>query len=152
MTTGGPGPTTRSGRRCRVASRLIAASSTTSKRWSWTRAPFRNTFPIWVGGRTLRSLRRAVSLADGWCPFAVPPAQAAEWLAQVEVPPGFEVVLPPAGKLAPIDEPAQTQDVLAQTKLHGATIVSCGFRHQSLCEYLDKLQARAEVHSAMGIP
>src|SRR6201993_3524887 len=36
--------------------------------------------PIWVGGRTLRSLRRAVALGDGWCPFAVTPAQASEWL------------------------------------------------------------------------
>src|SRR6266511_4721325 len=25
--------------------------------------------PIWVGGRTARSLRRAVELADGWAPF-----------------------------------------------------------------------------------
>ena len=27
--------------------------------------------PIWIGGRTKRSLRRAVTLADGWCPFYV---------------------------------------------------------------------------------
>ena len=27
--------------------------------------------PIWVGGRTKRSLRRAVTLAEGWCPFYV---------------------------------------------------------------------------------
>jgi alkanesulfonate monooxygenase SsuD/methylene tetrahydromethanopterin reductase-like flavin-dependent oxidoreductase (luciferase family) len=26
--------------------------------------------PLWVGGRTLRSLRRAAALADGWCPFS----------------------------------------------------------------------------------
>ncbi|HVS67013.1 MAG TPA: TIGR03619 family F420-dependent LLM class oxidoreductase, partial [Mycobacteriales bacterium] len=39
--------------------------------------------PIWVGGRTLRSLRRAASLGDGWTPFAVSPAQVREWLDQV---------------------------------------------------------------------
>src|SRR5207253_2742522 len=27
--------------------------------------------PIWVGGRTVRSLRRAVELADGWAPFGL---------------------------------------------------------------------------------
>ena len=27
--------------------------------------------PIWIGGRTKRSLRRALTLADGWCPFGV---------------------------------------------------------------------------------
>ena len=55
--------------------------------------------PIWVGGRTLRSVRRAATLADGWCPFAVTPAQADEWLRQVELPPNFDVVLPPTARL-----------------------------------------------------
>ncbi len=32
--------------------------------------------PLWIGGRTLRSLRRAVALADGWAPFAVSLQQA----------------------------------------------------------------------------
>ncbi|MGB7053135.1 MAG: TIGR03619 family F420-dependent LLM class oxidoreductase, partial [Acidimicrobiales bacterium] len=27
--------------------------------------------PLWIGGRTGRSLRRAVRLADGWCPFGL---------------------------------------------------------------------------------
>src|SRR3954454_24580506 len=34
--------------------------------------------PLWVGGRTLRSLRRATSLADGWAPFAVSASDVAE--------------------------------------------------------------------------
>ena len=42
--------------------------------------------PIWVGGRTLRSLRRAASLADGWCPFSVSPARAQEWLRRSTSP------------------------------------------------------------------
>lgn len=105
--------------------------------------------PIWVGGRTMRSVRRAVSLADGWCPFGVDPAQAQAWLAEVEVPAGFDVVLPPAGRLEPIGEPGRTQEVLAQTEAHGATVVSCSFRHQSLSEYLEQLEALAEVHTSM---
>ena len=27
--------------------------------------------PIWIGGRTSRSLRRAVELGDGWVPFGL---------------------------------------------------------------------------------
>jgi probable F420-dependent oxidoreductase len=31
----------------------------------------RTDVPLWIGGRTRRSLRRAVELGDGWSPFAV---------------------------------------------------------------------------------
>ncbi len=47
--------------------------------------------PIWVGGRTKRSLRRALTLADGWCPFGVSIETAAEWLKARDVPSDFEV-------------------------------------------------------------
>jgi probable F420-dependent oxidoreductase len=105
--------------------------------------------PLWVGGRTLRSLRRAVTLGDGWCPFSVPPAQAAEWLAKVDVPAGFQVVLPPTSVLEPIAEPARTQEALAESESFGATIVSCGFPSRTLDEYLEKLEALASLHAAM---
>ena len=58
--------------------------------------------PIWVGGRTKRSLRRAVTLADGWCPYDVSAAHAAEWLSVRDVPDGFEVVLPAETPLDPV--------------------------------------------------
>ena len=38
--------------------------------------------PIWIGGRTARSLRRAVELADGWVPFGLSPEQIGEMLAR----------------------------------------------------------------------
>ena len=58
--------------------------------------------PIWVGGRTKRSLRRALTLADGWCPFGVSIDTAAEWLNARDIPPGFEVVLPADRPLDPV--------------------------------------------------
>ena len=106
--------------------------------------------PIWVGGRTLRSLRRAVALADGWCPFNVAPTQAEAWLQRVELPTGFEIVLPPARRLDPINEPGQTQDVLAETAARGATVIPGSFAHASVEEYLDNLHALAELHTALG--
>ena len=105
-----------------------------------------------MGGRTLRSLRRAVALADGWCPFAVTPAQAERWLRQVDVPPAFEVVLPPAGRLDPIKEPGRTQEVLAQTEAAGATTVAVVRARETLDEYLEYIEAVAAVHAAMGTP
>ncbi len=105
--------------------------------------------PIWVGGRTLRSLRRAAALADGWCPFSVPPAQAEEWLRQVELPPQFDVVLPPAGRLDPIGAPERTLEILAATAAAGATIVSAGRPHDTLEEYLEYLEALAVVHASL---
>src|SRR6185437_8745627 len=68
--------------------------------------------PIWVGGRTKRSLRRALTLADGWCPYYVSIATAAEWLRTRELPAGFEVVLPADQPLDPVGEPALTEDAL----------------------------------------
>ncbi len=106
--------------------------------------------PIWIGGRTLRSLRRAVALGDGWCPFNVSLGQVQEWLQRVELPQDFEVVLAPGRRLDPINEPRQTEDVLAETVTHGATVISSSFAHASVEEYLDNLQALAELHAGLG--
>jgi probable F420-dependent oxidoreductase len=105
--------------------------------------------PIWVGGRTLRSLRRAAALADGWAPFAVAPSQAAEWLRKVDVPSGFDVVLPPTERLDPIKQPSKAQEVLSQTTALGATIIMTGFASRTLEEYLEHLEALAAIRAAM---
>lgn len=106
--------------------------------------------PIWIGGRTLRSLRRAATLADGWAPFNVSLQQVRDWLGRFELQPGFEVVLPPAALLDPINEPERTRDVLGDTAAHGATIISAMFTHTSLRHYLENLQALAELHPPGG--
>ena len=104
--------------------------------------------PIWIGGRTLRSLRRAATLADGWAPFNVSMTEVRDWLGRFEIRPGFEVVLPPPAPLDPINEPQRSCDILAETAAHGATIVSATFAHTSLQHYLDNLQALAELDRA----
>lgn len=107
--------------------------------------------PIWVGGRTLRSLRRAVTLADGWAPFNVSLQQARDWLGRFELGPDFEVVLPPPAPLDPINDPERTRDVLGETGAHGATIISAIFTRTScLRDYLENLQALAELHPPGG--
>src|SRR5690606_13154950 len=71
------------------------------------RAP-RTEVPIWVGGRTLRSLRRAVTLAHGWAPFRLSPERISALLAQVRPPTGFDVVLG-TSPLDPIGDPDGTR-------------------------------------------
>jgi len=103
--------------------------------------------PFWVGGWTLRSLRRAVSLGEGWCPFAVSLSKVAEWLDQVEPPEGFEVVLMPPKPLDPIADLDDTTATLTAMRAAGATVVKATFVHRSLEHYLEQLAALAEVAS-----
>ena len=104
--------------------------------------------PIWIGGRTQRSLRRALTLADGWCPFNVSVATAAEWLKARELPQGFEVVLPADRPLDPVGEPESTAETLQAIGVAGATVLSARFVHRSLEHYLEQIHALAELHGA----
>ena len=96
--------------------------------------------PIWVGGRTLRSLRRAVSRADGWMPFGLSTADLAAMLARVDVPAGFETVLA-AGPLDPIADPGRTTQKLAALRDVGATVVTVTVSAESADHYCDQLAA-----------
>ncbi len=102
--------------------------------------------PIWIGGRTKRSLRRAVTLADGWCPYYVSIDTAAEWLQTFELPAGFEVVMPAAQPLDPVGEPEATKETLGALAAGGTTILSARFIHHSLEHYLEQVHALVELH------
>jgi probable F420-dependent oxidoreductase len=101
--------------------------------------------PFWIGGRTQRSLRRALTLAEGWCPFGIPVTTAGEWLRAREVPDGFEVVLAADRPLNPVDDPAGTRKVLEEMADAGTTTVSARFIHHSLTHYLEQIHALAEL-------
>ncbi|MEB3023532.1 LLM class F420-dependent oxidoreductase [[Mycobacterium] crassicus] len=100
--------------------------------------------PIWVGGRTLRSLRRAVELGDGWTPFGLNIAEMAKMLGAVERPDDFAVALatPP---LDPIGAAQQATDRIGRLKEAGATDVNCVIAAQSAEHYCDQLAALAEL-------
>ncbi|MCM3882163.1 TIGR03619 family F420-dependent LLM class oxidoreductase [Frankia sp. R82] len=102
--------------------------------------------PLWIGGRTRRSLRRAIALADAWCPFGLKLAQAKEWLEQEELPPGFEVLLPPARPLDPIRDPDRALEELAALAEVGTTVASTWFVHDSPEHFIDQLEALAAIY------
>jgi probable F420-dependent oxidoreductase len=106
--------------------------------------------PIWIGGRTKRSLRRALTLADGWCPFYVSVDTAAEWLQDRDVPPDFELVLPAERPLDPIGAPEATKETLEKMAAGGTTILSARFFHHSLEHYLEQIHALAELNDPTG--
>lgn len=106
--------------------------------------------PIWVGGRTLRSLRRAVRLADGWMPFGLTTAELADMLARVPAPEGFEVVLPTGVALDPLSDPAGTRHRLTRLRTAGATAVTCSVAAESASHYCDQLTALRRIADEMN--
>jgi probable F420-dependent oxidoreductase len=101
--------------------------------------------PMWVGGRTLRSLRRAVSLGDGWAPFGLRTSELAEMLGRVELPAGFEVVLQNEHPLDPSGEPERVREQLARFADIGATGVNVRFVHHSRAHYCEQMAALVNV-------
>jgi probable F420-dependent oxidoreductase len=113
------------------------------------------TVPLWIGGRTQRSLRRAVELADGWAPFGLSRAELGAMLDQArasdtwearqeasDLPP-FEVALPAGRLLDPVDRPDVAIEILEGMRDIGATLVNVNFRHGSPEHYVEQLEALA---------
>jgi probable F420-dependent oxidoreductase len=110
--------------------------------------------PIWIGGRTPRSLRRAVELGDGWCPFAVSARRAAEWLGRAangqawsERTRPLDVILISRDPLDPLAAPEASLATVRELEGAGATMMSLRFSHRSLQHYLEQLEAMAELIS-----
>jgi probable F420-dependent oxidoreductase len=99
--------------------------------------------PIWIGGRTPRSLRRAVEHGDGWSPFGLSLDQCRAMLDATEVPAGFDVVLGTEIALDPITRPEEAEAALATAAAAGATICTPAFVSNSLSHYLEQLEALA---------
>jgi probable F420-dependent oxidoreductase len=98
--------------------------------------------PIWVGGRTARSLRRALDLGDGWAPFGLTPEEVGVLLERHGTP--GEVVLAPEPALDPTGAPDATVDTVRRCVDAGATVLNVRMVHRSAahcCEQLEALPA-----------
>jgi probable F420-dependent oxidoreductase len=103
----------------------------------------REDVPIWVGGRTRRSLRRAVELADGWAPFGLKRSDLASWLGALDLPERFEVVAQPGAVVDPTGDLDAVDELLEQWAAAGATVVDLHLAHHSLQHYLEQIHALA---------
>jgi probable F420-dependent oxidoreductase len=110
----------------------------------------RTDVPIWVGGRTRRSLRRAIELGDGWTPFALSLEQAADMLAWGRTLPEWErrnrpldVMLSASCK--PLDDPDGARRLLDRARAAGTTHLAAGLVADSPGHYVDQLGSLAQL-------
>ena len=106
--------------------------------------------PLWIGGRTARSLRRACELADGWTPFGLAPEAVAAMLARHDLPAGFEVALS-TGPLDPLGDRAGTRARLEGLARAGATVAGVALAASSAGHYCDQLAALADLAADGGL-
>jgi len=104
--------------------------------------------PIWIGGRTGRSLRRAVELADAWAPFALQPDDVARLLAAARTTDAWQrrsqpldVILQPVPPLDPIDARDAAAETLDAHRAAGATALAVRLRHRSPTHFVEQLEA-----------
>ncbi len=112
--------------------------------------------PIWVGGRTRRSLRRALALGDAWMPFGFTLEHLAGMLADPEVDVArdrfaeehgvpLDLILAPEPPIDPLGEPAATLEFLRSYVAIGATGFSLRFDHHSRAHYCEEMAALADL-------
>lgn len=100
--------------------------------------------PLWIGGRTRRSLRRAVAFGQGWMPFGLTPGEVTELLTSVDLPTDLDVVLP----TTPLDPSAAPDQALAEVSAlagAGATRLSVSVAAESARHYVEQLHALREL-------
>ena len=114
--------------------------------------------PLWIGGRTARSLRRAVELGDGWAPFGIRAVDITSMLATARATPAWaarnrplEVVLRNGRPLDPLGDPEGARRIVDRLVDAGATGLQVWFAHRSLAHYLEQLEAMAELIGSEGV-
>ncbi len=107
--------------------------------------------PLWIGGRTARSLRRAIELGDGWVPFGLGLPDLADLLAKAPVPAGMEVVLSAGRPLDPTGSPDGSARALTRLRDAGATIASASIAATGAAHYGEQLEALKELAAPLGV-
>ena len=111
----------------------------------------RTDLPLWIGGRTWPSLRRAVERGDGWAPFALGDDDIVALLARARDTEAWaarsrplEVVLG-AGGLDPLGSPDAVSERVGRLADAGATVVGVGVASDSVDHCVDQVRALGEL-------
>ncbi len=107
---------------------------------------------IWVGGRTMPSLRRAVELGDGWVPFIIGPDEVRAMLDRASDTPAWgqratalDVALWPEPVLDPMLEPDRVLEQAHEHLASGATILNYRFPSRSVAHHVEQMEALTTV-------
>jgi probable F420-dependent oxidoreductase len=108
--------------------------------------------PLWIGGRTARSLRRAVELGDGWVPFGLGADDMGAMITKARETPAWaarthplELVLTNNRPADPIADPAGARHIIGRLTKAGATAIQLRLIHHSVAHYIEQLEAMIEV-------
>ncbi|HEY3842002.1 MAG TPA: TIGR03619 family F420-dependent LLM class oxidoreductase [Acidimicrobiales bacterium] len=112
--------------------------------------------PIWVGGRTKRSLRRALELGDAWMPFGFTLDELAGVLSDPKTRGALsdygrehgtplKLILAPEPPIDPLGARAPTLSFLQSYVDLGATGFSLRFDHHSRAHYIEQMGAMADL-------
>ena len=103
---------------------------------------------VWVGGRTRRSLRRAVELGDAWMPFRYKLDELRTVMADprtkelLESRDGdLDMIFAPEPPVDPTGDPDGTSATFHAYSEVGATGLSLRFRHDSRTHYVEQMEA-----------
>lgn len=101
--------------------------------------------PIWLGGRTPRSLRRAITFGDGWVPFGLDLDEIAKMVAHARQSEAYASRSAPFDVGLAVEVPAdasadEVAERLAKVRAAGATIASLTVRARSAAHYVERLE------------
>jgi probable F420-dependent oxidoreductase len=107
---------------------------------------------IWIGGRTGRSLRRAVELADAWAPFGLSRQDIADLLERARTTDAWaarsaplEILVQPTPPVDPLGAADDTRARVDRLREAGVTGMSLRFVHHSVDHYCEQLAAMQEL-------
>lgn len=107
---------------------------------------------FWIGGRSARSLRRAVELGDGWAPFGLGVAEMGAMIAKARESDAWqartrplEMVLSADAPLDPIGDPDGTAQKVRDVFAAGGTKLCANFDSHSPDHYIEQLEALAQL-------
>ena len=104
--------------------------------------------PIWIGGRTARSLQRAIALGDGWIPFGLGFEELTLLLDRARATNAWasrstalELVLQAGEPIDPIGDPDGARGAIARVARLGASVMQLRMRHSSADHCIEQLEA-----------
>ena len=104
--------------------------------------------PIWIGGRTARSLQRAIALGDGWIPFGLGFEELAVLLDRARATPAWaarsaelELILQAGEPVDPIGDPDGARNAIMRIEHLGASVMQLRMTHSSVNHCIEQLEA-----------